>query len=102
MYRKSDKIVGKGIQSLSNYIQGFDVYNSLFLSYISNPDLTKLPYEITVYEYRPDLIAKDFYGSEDYMGILIIQASMSLSGFTKGTVLSLLPKETIDNIIDSI
>lgn len=101
MYRKADKITGN-ILDPSNYIQGFDIYNSKFLAQISDQNLKREYYEIRVNEYRPDLIAQSFYGSSDYLGVLLLQTKMTLPNFKRGVVLSLLPKETIDSIIKNI
>lgn len=101
MYRKKSKIVHT-IENLGNYIDGFDVYDSLFLSKLTNPLLKREDYLITVYEYRPDLIARDYYGSTSYMGILLAQTKLSVDQFKKGVILNLLPKSTIENIISSL
>ena len=98
MYTKESRIIGAR-ENLSNYIEGEDVYNSLFLHIINDPTIERETYQITVYEYRPDLISKDFYGSTDYLGILLIQVGLGLSQYTKGTVLRLIPKETIDGLL---
>ena len=101
MYTKESRIIGAR-ENLSNYIEGEDIYNSLFLHIINDPTIEKETYQITVYEYRPDLISKDFYGSEDYLGILLVQVGLNLDQYTKGTVLSLIPKSTIDGILANI
>lgn len=101
MYRKKSKLINN-IENLGNYIDGFDVYDSLFLNRINNQSLTRENYLITVHEYRPDLIARDYYGSVSYMGILLAQTKMTVDQFKKGVVLSLLPKTTIESIISSL
>lgn len=101
MYTKKQKIQSNE-SNLSNYIEGFDVYNSLFLQKISDPSLKRLKYEITVNEFRPDLIAYDFYGNSEYMGFLMAQIKIPLKNLKRGVIISLLPKETIDNIISSL
>lgn len=101
MYRKKSKIVNTS-ENLGNYIEGFDVYNSLFLYKLSDQSLTREDYVITVYEYRPDLIARDYYGSTSYMGIVLAQTKLTTEQFKKGTVLKLLPKSTIEGIINSL
>lgn len=103
MFTKTNKISNKR-ENLHNYIEGFDIYNSDFLLKLSNPELEKerLSYEIRTYQYRPDLIAKDFYGSSDYEGILILQASRTLATYTKGSILRLLPKTIIDNLLSNL
>ena len=101
MYTKEQKIQNS-LTNLSNYIEGFDVYNSLFLQKISDPTLEREKYQITVHEFRPDLMAQDFYGSAEYMGILLVQARVDLKSLKRGVVLELLPKKTIDNIISGM
>ncbi len=101
MYTREQRIQSQETE-LSNYIQEFDVYNSLFLQKISDPSLERNTYEITVYEYRPDLIALDFYGDAEYMGILMIQVKVSLTNLKRGVILKLLPKDTIDKIISDL
>lgn len=98
MYKKEQRIISS-IEDVSNYIEGYDIYNSTFLSLLYNSTEPKEKYEITVYEFRPDLICKDFYGSEDYYGIFLLQTKKLLTGFKKGVILELLPKSAIDNII---
>jgi len=98
MYKKEQKIISS-IEDVSNYIEGYDIYNSTFLSLLYNTTEPKEKYEITVYEFRPDLICKDFYGSESYYGIFLLQTKKLLTEFSKGTVLELLPKSVVDNII---
>lgn len=98
MFKKDSKIVSN-IQELSNYISGFDIYNSSILIYLNDPKIEREDYEITNYEYRPDLIAKDYYGSSNYMGLLILMASRDLSTFKRGSVLKLIPKNILDEIL---
>lgn len=101
MYTKEPRLIGEK-ENLSNYVEGVDVYNSLFLHILADPNINKLPYQITVHEYRPDLIAKDIYGSTSYMGILMAQIGIGLDQLTRGTVLFVLSKETIDALIKNI
>lgn len=101
MFKKEKRIIGTK-QNLNNYVEGYDVYNSYFLHVITDPTITKTPYEITVYEYRPDLIAEEFYGSKDYLGILLVQTGLSLEQYTRGTILELIPKYTIDLAIGNM
>lgn len=101
MYKKQQKIQSSDT-NLSNYIEGFDVYNSYFLYLISDPSLTRELYQITVNEFRPDLIALDFYGDSDYTGILMAQVKIGIESLKRGVVLELIPKNIIDNIISEI
>ena len=89
-------------EELSNYIEGNEVYNSSFLSIISNLDLPRILYTISEYEFRPDLIANAIYGSSSYEGLLMLQTGLSLSDYKKGKVLSVLSKTTLDSILDNL
>lgn len=101
MYTKEQKIISS-IEDVSNYIEGYDIYNSAFLSLLANTKELREEYEITVYEFRPDLICKDFYGSEKYYGIFLLQTNMLLTDFRKGVILKLLPKSIVDNLVKQL
>lgn len=98
MYRKN-KIIIYEKENLGNYIDGFDVYNSHLLLKLSDPSLEKELYQITTYEYRPDLIAKDFYGSDSYMAYVLLQAGIDIDNYTRGRWIKLAPKIYIDELI---
>jgi hypothetical protein len=101
MYKSAGKLTSD-INSLNNYVEGFDVYNSSFLRLLNKPGVEKVDYLITVYEYRPDLIAKDIYGDSGYEGILMAQMNIGLESYTRGTYLKVIPKEIIDEFIKSM
>jgi hypothetical protein len=101
MYKKTDKI-NSSKNDLSNYIEGFDVYNSVILEYLNDTSLAREDYMINTYEYRPDMIAKDYYGSTSYMGILFLTCGTSFDNYSKGTVLRLIKKEDLDKVMDKI
>lgn len=101
MYKKESRIISN-VSEFSNYLKGSDVYNSKLLYRLSDPEIDRVSYEITTYEYRPDLIAIDFYGSIDYLPYVILNSGIGLEQFTKGTVIKLIPKETILGIINSL
>lgn len=101
MYKNSSKIINK-VEDLSNYIEGIDIYNSLLLTKLKDPGLTKEYYEITNYEYRPDLIARDYYGSTSYLGLLLLQGARGLDGYVRGAVLRLIPKNVLDDLISKL
>ena len=101
MYKRSKKIISNKLE-LGNYIEDFDIYNSLFLRELLNPSLNRVDYLINNFELRPDLIAKDFYGSDEYTAILIIQTGAKLEDLVKGNILHLLPKETVDAILNNM
>jgi hypothetical protein len=98
MFTKESKISSLGGE-LVPFIDGIDLYNSKLLYLLSDPSVERSAYEITVHEYRPDLIAKDFYGSEDYLPYVILSTGLSLPQFKKGVVLSLITKSSISSIL---
>lgn len=97
MYTRESKISSSD-SNITPYIDGIDIYNSKLLYLLSDPSVERESYEITVYEYRPDLIAKDFYGSEDYLPYVILSTGLRLSQFNKGRILSLITKEEINRL----
>ncbi len=101
MYKKRDKII-TSIYDPSNYVDGYDIFDSLLLTLINDPTLEREKYEITVHEYRPDLLAQDIYGSTSYTGLLLLQVKEGLSGLSRGTVIEVLPKSVLDTIIKSL
>lgn len=101
MYNKN-KTIQYQKEDLGNYIEGSDVYNSLLLLRLSDTSLPRELYQIKTYEYRPDLIAKDYYGSESYLAYILLQGGLRIQDYQKGIILRLIPKETLDSIIDEI
>jgi len=101
MYTRSNK-VSSGLADIVNYISGEDVYNSKLIEQLRDPSLPREDYEIKTFEYRPDLIANDYYGSTDYEGLLMIQTGSTLTNFKKGAILTLIPKDNLDAFLRSI
>ena len=101
MYTKTNK-VNSSLEDLTNYIDGSDVYNSKLVELLNDPSLPRDEYEIKTYEYRPDLIAREVYGSTGYEGLLMLQAGATLTNFRKGVTLMLIPKTNLDSLIRSI
>ena len=99
---KSNKSITSGIWNLINYIDGIDIYNAYLLQELQRPDLSREIYEIKNYQYRPDLIARDFYGSDNYSGLILLQTGLTLSNFKRGVVLSLISKGDLDNILRNL
>lgn len=100
MYKRSP-LLSSGKEDLSNYIEGYDIYNSLLVNILSDTTLPREIYEITVFQYRPDLIARDYYGTTDYTGLLILQCG-SMDNYVRGNKLRLIPKPILDGILSSI
>lgn len=100
MYIPENKLTGSNNYSLSNYIDGNDVYNSKFL-YL----FMKLPptgyYTINRYEKRIDLISQDIY-AEDYSDLLLMYNSIKVEGLTLGKVLRLFSIQQLDNLISNL
>jgi hypothetical protein len=101
MYTKTNN-VNSSLEDLTNYIDGSDVYNSKLVELLNDPSLPRDEYEIKTYEYRPDLIAREVYGSTGYEGLLMLQAGATLTNFQKGVTLMLIPKTNLDSLIRSI
>jgi hypothetical protein len=87
---------------LCNYILDKDVYNSILLSKLSDSSIYREEYEITTNQYRPDLIARDFNGSTDYTGLVLLQAKRGLDTFTKGSIIKLIPIQRLNLILENI
>lgn len=101
MYTKISKITASQGDP-SNYIEGFDVYNSLLICKLRDRQEEKIAYQIKTKDYRPDLIAKDIYGDTKWMGLLMMTSGVGLEGFKKGTVIMIYPKSTLENILKSL
>ena len=101
MYTRT-KTISSSIEGANNYIEGYDVYNSKLIEQLRNPGLEREQYEINTSEYRPDLIAEDYYGSSSYESLVMIQTGTTLTNYTKGSVLSLIPKSELDSFLRSI
>ena len=101
MYTKENTMISSK-EEISNYIEGLDIFNSQFLYMLANPELERKVYEITVYAYRPDLIANEFYGSPKYAGLVILQSGVGLAGLKRGNKILLLSKDSIQSILNSI
>lgn len=99
MFTSSNRITNNKLDP-SNYIEDYDVYNSILIDKLRDPSITRSSYVINTYEFRPDLIARDFYGDSKYMGIMMLSLSLDLSQYTKGTVLEMIPKASIDAIVN--
>lgn len=96
------KSITSSTNLMSYYIDGKDIFNSKLLRVMTDPKFTKVSYIIDRFEYRPDLIAQEFYGSEDFQGLLMFQTKLKLEEYTKGRILYLLPKSTLLNIIENL
>jgi hypothetical protein len=101
MYSRA-KIVSSGLEDIVNYISGSDVYNSKLIELLKDPGLEREEYEITTFEYRPDLIAQEVYGSANYEGLLMIQTGTTLINYKRGETLMLIPKDSLDSLLRSI
>lgn len=99
---KGTTTIRKDKTDLSNYIDGYDVYNSVLVDKLRDPNIQRVSYTITSNEYRPDLIAKDIYDDVKYTGILIFTCSLPISAYVRGTVLQVIPKGTLISIFNSI
>jgi hypothetical protein len=87
---------------ISNYIEDTDIYNSKLLDLISQGDFDRVDYTIKNDGYRPDLISLDFYGESKYYGLFLLTCGATFDDFYEGNTLRLLPKETLDVLINSL
>ena len=101
MYTRTNK-VSSGIEDVVNYISGYDIYNSKLIEQLRDPSLPREQYEIKTFEYRPDLIAQEVYGSTIYEGLLMIQTGSTLTNFKKGATLMLITKSSLDSLLRSL
>ena len=101
MYSKENRIFS-GTSKLENYIEDTDIYNSKLLFFLGDPNIQRTDYTILNYQYRPDLIARDFYGDVSYSSFIILQTGLPLSFFTIGRTIQLIPKDTLENILNSL
>lgn len=101
MYTRA-KIVSSALEDIVNYVEGEDVYNSKLIELLRDPGLEREEYEITTFEYRPDLIAKEVYGSAGYESLIMIQTGTTLTNYKKGETLMLIPKASLDSLLRSI
>lgn len=101
MFSKS-KDLKNSRQDFSNYVDGYDIYNSRIFDLLKEHDGERILYEIHVNEFRPDLIAKDLYGSSVYLGFLYISAGLGLENYKKGAIISVYPKYVIEEVINSL
>lgn len=100
MYTKKND-VNSNDKELCNYVEGYDIYNSLLIKKLFEPGIMKETYRITTGVYRPDIIAKQFYGNDEYTWCVILQIGY-LKNFVKGNVIELIPKIVLDSILNSI
>lgn len=99
MFKGGDNRTSASFNELNQYIEDNDVFNSYMVRRLNDPSLVRTSYVVTRYEYRPDLIARDIYGSTDYTGILMSQCRISSGSYRRGTVLRIISKTDVDNII---
>ena len=98
MFKKESKKITSKLDDLSTYIESNDLYNAVLFDLIKDAYHERVPYEIRTFEFRPDLIAKDIYGSESYLGIFLLTCGVGLEGLYKGAIISILPKDVLNEI----
>lgn len=99
MYERSQQRSATG--DISSFVDGYDLFNSKLITILGNV-VDRLYYTITNYEYRPDLICKEIYGSEDYLTIFLMLSGMSTEDFTKGSTVPYINKNVLDSIMERI
>lgn len=98
MYKKIKQVATTSGTELELFVEGFDLFGSNLLYKLAlDPEIEKEDYTIKT-SYRPDLIAKEYYGSELYESFVIIQLG-KLSAATQGTTIKLIPKRFLERIM---
>jgi len=81
---------------LENGIQGADIFDSALLYNLTlDRELDRIDYVVKSNWYRPDLIAKEFYGDARYEAFIILQAG-SIQNIRPGAIIKLIRKENLD------
>lgn len=102
MYTRPSRI-SSGTPEVFDFIsEERGVYDSLLLYRLSDSLIPRENYEIKVSPFRPDLIAEDFYGSAEYLDLVVLQAAIGLQDYRVGTIISLIPKNVLDLIISNV
>jgi hypothetical protein len=96
------KVITSSTNLMSYYIEGRDTYNSKLLRELTNPKYNRMKYVIDTFEYRPDLIAQEVYGSTDFQGLLMFQCKLKIEDYVKGKILYLIPGTLLSSIIDNL
>lgn len=102
MFKGGDKRTSSSFSEFNQYVEDHDVFNSYLVRRLNDPSLVKVSYVITRYEYRPDLIARDIYGSTDYTGMLMSQCRMGVAAYRRGMIIRVLSKSDLDRIINEL
>ena len=100
MYTRPSRVYSD-ITGLEHYIEGADVYNSLLLFYLQDPDLETEEYTIKT-PYRPDLIAEEFYGDSSFEPYVTLQLKTPINELTRGRKFNLIPITVLMGILNSI
>jgi hypothetical protein len=101
MFKHSSKR-NLGQEEFARFIDGFDVYNARLLDSIRDAYNDRVPYEIRTFEYRPDLIAEDIYGSTKYTGLFMLSCGVGIEGLKKGATIQVIQKQVLDKILSDI
>lgn len=99
MYKRSTNTT-TGRADLSNYVEGYDLYNSEITMKLRDLYPYRKTYKIKTKEYRPDLIAEELYGSTNFTGLLIMMNGSGLEAFGHGAVIEYIPGDYLSGIID--
>lgn len=105
MYTRSKSILVSNNISPEKFIESIDdhndIANSTLLHLIDTEDHRNI-YEITKYECRIDLIAKEIYGSEKYSWLLLYMNRKSINELVRGVKLEYIPITRLEVLLTSI
>ena len=99
MYTKVDKKkFSISNEEIEGYIDESDIFGSSLLYNISlNPFATREAYTIKTKEFRPDLVAKDYYGDVKYESYVILQAG-GIENIYPGNTIYLLTSSSLKGL----
>lgn len=100
MYTKPSRIYSD-VTGMENYIEEADVYNSLLLFYLQDPNLETEEYTVKT-PYRTDIIAEEFYGDSKYESYVIFQLKIPINALTRGRSINLITLQELTKILDKI
>lgn len=105
MFKRTKSILVSTNTSLDRYLEIIDgvpdIANSTLLYMIDN-ESTRVPYKITKYEHRIDLISEDIYGNSNYSWILMYINRIGIEDLTLGKVIDYIPTNNLTSILRMI
>jgi hypothetical protein len=103
MFKRSRSYAVSGKVDPERFIENIndvsDLANSDLLYKLDQEMESRRYYEITRYEYRIDLIAREIYGDIDYSWILMYINRLDVTDLVRGRKIQYIPPDILDEII---